>query len=436
MTAAVSSIAILAALCLLCVSAMHFVCGRSQRPLPPEKISPVPTAHRPLCTGWQSHRKKQSGNMALLVLGFIVIALLSVFLLWFWLPLLIAALAGFVVFLLLAQPARLGWVFESRRARQDPARLIENGRLRTPVWMPFYAMLAALLATAAGWLTLFVLPDSLHPEQMMPMGTGLAGAVLVLVLVWLLGQLVTGFSLLRQGQDWNASRMSPVWWIWAAIAFVPAMLAIALLAPNQAGLKAWGQQLRGYDSMPVRITLAPLSQAEQASDRDAALLQLVEPLLVQGSRRISASMHSRHGTTHWTAAVPARYRLQDDVLEIRLAGRLNPSAMEVYAQVLQSLGEGDGAAVHWLAAVQCLPKPSAMAALSPSHRREQLAQKQACERQRRPLLSALAPRLQGQILQVEVLPPVHFRPWPWQREWQAVTLPEGDALEALSMLAQ
>ena len=374
--------------------------------------------------------------MALLVLGFIVIALLSVFLLWFWLPLLIAALAGFVVFLLLAQPARLGWVFESRRARQDPARLIENGRLRTPVWMPFYAMLAALLATAAGWLTLFVLPDSLHPEQMMPMGTGLAGAVLVLVLVWLLGQLVTGFSLLRQGQDWNASRMSPIWWIWGAVAFVPAMLAIALLAPNQAGLKAWGVQLRGYDSMPVHITLAPASSAEEASARNAALLQLVEPLLVQGSRRITASMHSRHGTTSWTAAVPARYRLQGDTLDIRLAGRLNSSAMEVYAQVLQSLGEGDAAAVRWLAAVQCLPKPSAMAALSLSHRREQLAQKQACEQQRRPLLNALAPRLQGQIQQVEVWPVEYFRPWPWQREWQAVALPEGDALEALSMLAQ
>ena len=385
--------------------------------------------------GTQAH-PKQSGNMALLALGFVVIALVALLLLWFWLPVLIAALVGGAVFVVLAQPARLGWVVEGRRARQDPSRLIEGGRLRTPVWMPFYAMLAALAATAVGWFTMFWLPESLHPASMMPMGTGLAGAVVVLVLVWLAGQLATGVSLLRQGQDWNAARMSPIWWIWGAIAFVPAMLAIALLAPNQAGLQAWGVQLRGYDSVPVRITLAPASNAEEASARQAALLQLVEPLLVQGSRRISASMRSRHGTSSWTAAVPARYRWQGDSLEIRPAGRLPSKGLDLYTYALQQLSDGNPAAVSFLLAVQCQPAPSAMAALSSTHRRAQLAGMQDCRRTQQVRLGELASSLRGQIRQVEMLPAEHFRPWPWPRGWVAVALPSGDALADLPLMAR
>lgn len=264
----------------------------------------------------------------------------AVLLLWLWLPLLISVAAGALVFVLLVQLGRIGWMREGQRVRQDPSRLLDDGRLRMPVWLPFYAMLAALVATACGWMSLFWLPDSLHPAEMLQMGTGLAGAVVVLLCFWLLGQLSTGWRLLRQGLAWNARRMSPEWWIWAAMAFVPAALAFGLLAPDRAGLQAWGLQWRGYDSQPLRIRLAPARSPEQARQRDAALLQLLQPLLVQGSRRIDARMHSRHGTSRWTAAVPARYRLQADVLDIRLAGSLGDGGLAVYAQVLQKLGEG------------------------------------------------------------------------------------------------
>ncbi len=386
--------------------------------------------------GGSHARRQQRGHVALLVLGGVVMVALGVLLFWLWLPLLIAVAAGGLVFVLLSQVGRIGWMLEGRRALRDPALRMEDGRLRTPVWLPFYAMLAALVATACGWMVLFLLPDSLHPAEMVQMGTGLAGAIVVLVAVWLLGQLSTGWSLLRQGQAWNARRMSPEWWVWAAIAFVPAMVAMGLLAPDRAGLQAWGLQWRGYDSQPLRIQLAPASHPEQARLRDAALLELVQPLLVQGSRRIRASMRSRHGSSHWTAALPARYRLQGDVLDIQLAGRLDPEGLQRYAQQLQQLGAGDHAALRWLAAAQCLPAPSAMAALSAAARRAQGAQMQACAQQRSQALQALGAQLQGQILQVELLPLAHYRPWPRRGGWQALALPTGDeALNDLPMLA-
>ncbi|ULR88797.1 hypothetical protein [Comamonas sp. B21-038] len=386
--------------------------------------------------GGSHARRQQRGHAALLVLGGVVMVALGVLLFWLWLPLLIAVAAGGLVFVLLSQVGRIGWMLEGRRALRDPALRMEDGRLRTPVWLPFYAMLAALVATACGWMVLFLLPDSLHPAEMVQMGTGLAGAIVVLVAVWLLGQLSTGWSLLRQGQAWNARRMSPEWWVWAAIAFVPAMLAMGLLAPDRAGLQAWGLQWRGYDSQPLRIQLASASHPEQARLRDAALLELVQPLLVQGSRRIRASMRSRHGSSHWTAALPARYRLQGDVLDIQLAGRLDPEGLQHYAQQLQQLGAGDHAALRWLAAAQCLPAPSAMAALSAAARRAQGAQMQACAQQRSQALQTLGAQLQGQILQVELLPLAHYRPWPRRGGWQAVALPTGDeALNDLPMLA-
>lgn len=374
----------------------------------------------------------------MLVLAFIVMGLVGLLLLWLWASVLISVLAGGVVFLVLSQLARLGWRMEGRRARQDPSRLIEEGRLRTPVWVPFYAMVSALLATASGCLTLLLLPDTLQSTSMVQMGLGLAGGVVMLVLVWLLGQVVTGCGLLREGKDWNARRMSPVWWIWGAMAFIPTMLVTAFMAPNHAGAKAWSEQVRGYDAMPIRIQLAPAGQPAQASARNMAMVQLLEPLLVQGSRRVRVSLAGRHGTNHWLGAVPARYRFQGDVMEIRTAGRLNTDAVNLYAQVLPMLGdrERQAEAVNWLAAVQCLPKPNPMAGWKPAQWRAQQAQKQACEQARLPQIGALAVQLQGAIQQVDVLPLTRFRVWPWQREWLAVRLPSGDALDDMPLMAR
>jgi len=78
-----------------------------------------------------------------------------------------------------------------------------------------------------------------------------------------------------------------------------------------------------------------------------------------------------------------------------------------------------------------------MAALSAAERRAQWAQVQACAQQRSQALQALGAQLQGQILQVELLPPAHYRPWPQRGGWQAVALPSGqEALDALPLLAQ
>ena len=77
-----------------------------------------------------------------------------------------------------------------------------------------------------------------------------------------------------------------------------------------------------------------------------------------------------------------------------------------------------------------------MAALSAAARRAQGAQMQACAQQRSQALQALGAQLQGQILQVELLPLAHYRPWLRRGGWQAVALPTGDeALNDLPMLA-
>ncbi|WP_313336476.1 hypothetical protein, partial [Comamonas sp.] len=56
--------------------------------------------------------------------------------------------------------------------------------------------------------------------------------------------------------------------------------------------------------------------------------------------------------------------------------------------------------------------------------------------QRSQALQALGAQLQGQILQVELLPLAHYRPWPRRGGWQAVALPTGEeALNDLPMLA-
>ena len=377
--------------------------------------------------------QKQSGNAALLGLGWCVMAVLALVMLWLLAPLLIGIVVGLGVTVLLCQSIRIGRVLQAKslagaEAAEEAARM--------PRWVPFAAMLFTLIGGATGWLTLFWLPEGLHPEQVLPLGTALLCALVVFVLVWLVGQLSTGWGLLRQGEAWNAAPMSSDWWVWALLWALPTGVVVGLAAPNQASQKAWGEQWRGYYSVPIRIALAPVGNSESRLQRDAALLQLVGPLLEQGSRRVEARLRTRNGTTVMTAAIPARYRWADDALEIRLAGELEPQALALHMQAMQGAAHGDARAWMLLGLAQCQPAPSALAALSMAHRRAQWQRTQACARERSAEIQRLAAALQGQISAVEVLPGVRFRPWPLRQGWRAVDLPSGEALEAVPLLAR
>ena len=394
---------------------------------------------RPFCARCY---QKQRGNAALLGLGWCVMAVLALVMLWLLAPLLIGIVVGLGVTVLLCQSIRISRVLQRRRALRVPplgsAEAIEASgeAARTPRWVPFAAMLFTLIGGVTGWLTLFWLPEGLHPAQVLPLGTALLCALVVFVLVWLVGQLSTGWSHLRQGQAWNAASMPSDWWVWALLWALPTGVVTGLAAPNQASQKAWGEQWRGYYSVPIRIALAPAGNNASRQQRDAALLQLVGPLLEQGSRRVEARLRTRNGTTVMTAAIPARYRWADDALEIRLAGELEPQALALHMQAMQGAARGDAGAWMLLGMAQCQPAPSAMAALSMAHRRAQWQRTQACARERGAEIQRLAAVLQGQISAVQVLPGVRFRPWPLRHGWQAVDLPSGEALETAPLLAR
>lgn len=380
--------------------------------------------------------QKQSGNAALLGLGWCVMAVLALVMLWLLAPLLVGIVVGLGVTVLLCQSIRIGRALQWRRALRAESLESAEEEARTPNWVPFAAMLFTLVGGATGWLTLFWLPEGLHPEQVLPLGTALLCALGVFVLVWLVGQLSTGWSHLRQGEAWNAAPMPSDWWVWALLLALPTGVLTGLVAPDQASQKAWGEQWRGYYSVPIRIALAPVENSESRQQRDDALLQLVGPLLEQGSRRVEARLRTRNGTTVMTAAVPARYRWADDALEIRLAGELAPQVLAQHVEAVRGATRGEAGMWVLLGMAQCQPAPSAMAALSMAHRRAQWQRTQVCARERGAEMQRLAAVLQGQISAVEVLPGVRFRPWPLRHGWRAVELPSGKALEAAPLLAR
>ncbi|WP_429013466.1 hypothetical protein [Comamonas sp. 4034] len=162
--------------------------------------------------------QKQSGNAALLGLGWCVMAVLALVMLWLLAPLLIGIVVGLGVTVLLCQSIRIGRALQAKSLVSAEAA---EKAARMPRWVPFAAMLFTLIGGATGWLTLFWLPEGLHPEQVLPLGTALLCALVVFVLVWLVGQLSTGWGHLRQGEAWNAAPMSSDWWVWALLWALP-----------------------------------------------------------------------------------------------------------------------------------------------------------------------------------------------------------------------
>lgn len=322
--------------------------------------------------------------LALTLAASAVVALLS---LWVFSPLFIALVAAAVTVLLLVRAGR--WL---RHAGQP---------LPAAGWWAVLVC-AALVCVAV----LVLLPERLDGAPFLPVGLGLLAAACAGALAW-------------AAPGWlDAQRpASPAWRTGAAGAAIAALLAVPLLGPDTAGWIAWREQLRGYEAVALRIVLheAPTAQRQQA------LLELLQPLLAQGSRPI------RH---RWTAPragapeppparVPARYRFDDRTLHIMLASRPAAPLLKAHVALLEQFAASGparpGELPSWLmlSGTQCLPQASL----------GELGRAWRCTQQRSEQLQRLWPLLAGSVERVEVGQARRFQPWFGLPRWRAAPTP-------------
>ena len=365
-------------------------------------------------------------------LGSLLMLPVGAVLLWIFGPLIVGVLIGGSIVVLLRWLIRWGWTFQyqQRTVEQQAAQ----GE-RIPVWVPFASMLAWLLGGGVAlWRALVLIPKG---STTFPLVIGLVGAGCLALLWWLFGELRTGYQNWAHGMAWNAEPLPKDWHIWSALLAIPSFAILVLLSPSYAGLQVWRVQLLGYDSMPVHITLSPLSDTAQRSQRDQAVMQLVEPLLEAGSQKVSITVQGKHGRFTDTAALPARYRWRGDTLEIRLAGRLDAYDIERLLLPLQGVVRGQGNAMSLLVLIQCQAlTPLRSAGSSRNQSGSYVAEMRACMQKREAELSTLMPLLRDQELDVQVLGSSRFSPWRLGAWWRAIDLPSGDTLDDLNLQAR
>lgn len=333
----------------------------------------------------------------MLALSLALSAVLGLLALWVFAPLFIALVTGAVVALaLLALASRAG---------------------RTSRALPVAGWWAIALSAGAACVTMLVLlPDRLDGAPFLAFGVGLLAAICAGALVWLTGWLIAG----RQPVEVS-------WWTGSALGALGTFLALLLGGPDTAGWMAWRDQLRGYEAVPLRIVLteAPTAQREQA------LVELLQPLLEQGSRAIRHRQSTRFGNAVEHAVLPARWRIDGPLLEIMLAEP--PPAPLLSAQVAlleQFAASGPaqaGQTPSWLmlASAQCLPPPR-LHELSRllGQGSELLARARRCAQQRSEQLQRLWPLLAGSVERVEVGEARRFHPWLSLQRWKAAAAPE------------
>lgn len=363
----------------------------------------------------------------------ILVALMGMLMLFLFWPMLVSVLLGFAVVVLLRKAISAAWAWQYKRAVRKNVLLAEQPIVK-PIWLPFAAMLAALAGIVVALMALFVLSGNHQATPMLPMGMGMAGAACMVLLIWLVGEVCTGWKNRQKGLAWSAEPMDFDWWVVAGLLAIPSVLVIAFLAPDYAGVQVWRAQALGYESVPIHIVLAPADEERQRSQRDEAVMQIVAPLLERGSQKISVTLRSKHGTSTTTAALPARYRLDGDTLEIRLAGYLAERDLRLLLEPLQSMANGNWLEPSLLSLAQCQQQvaPRRMG----GEGRKRFAQLQTCLQQRDATLRQLMPLLRGQVRSVNVLPVSRFSPWRWGPRWRKVDLPSGDALDEMALLAR
>ncbi|UUC94035.1 hypothetical protein [Comamonas sp. C11] len=352
------------------------------------------------------------------------ILLVAALLLWAFSALFISMLAGLAVRALLWQPLRWWRHRQLRRElEQNPALDIQQ---QAPCAL-FYLLSAAvtLLGCAAALATLIHLPDSLYSPEQLSLICGLVFAISLATLIKLSGNLV---SLGEEAAA--AAEIRAAWSLGAGIVPMLCLITLIFFVPHTAGWMVWREQWRGYDSTRLRI---PLKHND--AEHQQALLQLVRPILEQGSRILSHRARSRSGSSYTlSAALPARYRFHEDALELQLAGLMPYEQLNMHLQALISVVEGEASSLP-LAYAQCQQSPDWLGRQRFFGRGQQAMQSlRECVRTRQSELTTALPLLRGNLQEVQ-MGWNRFRPWPALPRWQAAALPEDeDELQRLDTL--
>lgn len=344
---------------------------------------------------------------------------------------LISIAAGLLTSLVLWLPLKQWRTRQLQRAiEHNPALDIQQESRNHPAFFYVLSALVIWLGCAAMLLTLLHLPFGFFSPDQLSLGAGIAFLVSFATLLKLIGNLI---SVGQAPKDADETRAT--WMLVAGI--VPMLTVIVLLffVPHTAGWMAWREQWRGYASTQLRIPL----QTDNAKSREA-LLQLVQPLLTQGSRVISYNARSRGGNSYTlVAAVPARYRFHDGALQVQLGGVMHEPQLGRHTASIELAASGDIPDPMLLAYGQCQPSPEKLTrGRMLSEGRKMMEEMRQCVHSKATIYRDSMAQLKGNLGPVEVSRS-HFTPkwsnWLTLAGWKAVELPdEKDALQALDLL--
>ena len=298
-------------------------------------------------------------------------------------------------------------------------------------------MVARMSVMLLGWGVavgvLLWIPTSAYDPTLLGMVGAATAGVLAFVGVWLLGQIFTSARQWLRKQSANDRLPAEGWWIAGGVGSIAAFFAVLLLSPNMAGWMAWREQLLGYPTVQLRIPLAAAQSPAQSLQQRKVLEEWIKPLMVQGNRSIDRYSRGKHGTNHYHAVVPSRYRWQGDVLEVVLGGHMRRDKMDMYVQRWQGQQQGQDhekelmAMLGWwpMAQAECkqqLQSDSLHAVLGLT--RAQLNTMRSCTQERMAVWAESAVLLAGKVgtIDMQVLP--RFSPWRWGEAWKTVDLLE------------
>ncbi|MEG0052689.1 MAG: hypothetical protein RR715_05450 [Comamonas sp.] len=357
----------------------------------------------------------------------LMMVLMGLVFLWAFSAVLISILAGLLASALLWLPLRWWRRRQLQHALElNPALDLQQEAQKHPALFYVLSTLAVLLGCVAMLTTLVYLPQRMFSPEQLSLGAGIALVISLAALIKLAG------NLLSLGKDAQAAADIKAGWSLAA-GIVPMLVVIVLIffAPHTAGWMVWREEWRGYDSTQLRI---PFKRNDAEHQR--AALQLVRPVLEQGSRILSHRASSRSGSSYTlSAALPACYRFHEGALELQLAGLMPQEQLNVHLQALVSVVEGAEAGSLQLAYAQCLPSPEWLGRQRFFGRGQQaMSSLRGCVQTRQSELAAALPLLQGNLQEVQI-GWRRFRPWLSLPRWHAALLPEDeDALQQLDTL--
>lgn len=357
----------------------------------------------------------------------LILALMGLLFLWAFSAVLISILAGLLTSALLWQPLRWWRRRQLLQAQQaNPALDLQQEAHKHPPLFYVLSAMVVLLGCAAMLATLVNLPQHMFSPEQLSLGAGIAFVTCLATLIKMSGNLV---SVGKEAQA--AANIQAAWSLAAGIVPLLAVFVLIFFAPHTAGWMVWREEWRGYPSTQLRLALKRMDAEHQQ-----AVLQLVRPLLEQGSRILSHRASSRSGSSYTlSAALPARYRFHEGALELQLAGLMPQEQLDMHLQALVSVVEGAEVGSLQLAYAQCLPSPEWLGRQRFLGRGQQAMQSlRGCVHTRQSELAAALPLLLGNLQQVQV-GWIHFRPWASLPRWQAAPLPEDeDALTQLDTL--